>query len=147
MILNGIFFDEAGGTVGNVIVEGMTRNNGAQGAGHAANAIAGPARTVTITGTTVSGYQKGGLVALGIMTMNVSGSTIGPPDPLPPGFAERRESGGLWRHWWFATASTIHGSGYGLSSTAGTAILLLSAADVTLSGNSVVGEDTDVGCC
>ncbi len=43
--------------------------------------MAGPdARTVTITNTTVRDYQKSGFEARGTMTMNLTGSTAGPPN-------------------------------------------------------------------
>ena len=82
-ILTGIFFDNAGGSVTGVTVTGITQHSGCQlGLGIRANALNGVPQTVTIAKTTVTDYQKGGLVASGMMTMNVSGSTVGPPDSL-----------------------------------------------------------------
>ena len=145
-ILTGIFFVNASGSVSDVVVDGITANNGCQrGRGIVANALAGPAQTVTITGTTVSGYQKSGLFASGNMTMNVSESTIGPPDELTDVIAQNGVTyvgvaGGS------LTDSTIHGSGFtGSPATSGTAVLLFTAADVTISGNTIVGEGTDTG--
>ena len=44
------------------------------------------------------------------------------------------------------TDSIIHGSGFtGSPATSGTAVLLFTAADVTISGNTIVGEGTDIG--
>jgi hypothetical protein len=146
-ILTGIFFVNAGGSVSNVTVAGMTANNGCQrGLGIRANALTGPAQTVTITDTTVSGYQKGGLVASGNMTMNVSASTIGPPDELTDVIAQNGVQYGVGGAGGSLTDSTIHGSGFtGDSVTDGTAVLLFAAANVTISGNSIVGAGTDVG--
>ena len=97
-ILTGIFFVNASGSVSDVVVEGITANNGCQrGLGIRANALTGPAQTVTITGTTVSGYQKGGLVASGNMTMDVSESTIGPPDELTDRDCAERRAVRSWR--------------------------------------------------
>ena len=128
----------------------MTRHSGAQqGLGIRANAIVGPARTVTITDTTVSGYQKGGLVASGaFMTMDVSGSIIGPPDELTALNAQNgvQFGGAAGGTGGSLTTSTIHGSGFtGNTTTDGTAVLLFAAANVTISGNSIVGAGTDVG--
>jgi hypothetical protein len=79
----------ASGAVNNVQIHDLYQQGtsafGSCQVGHAirANAFTGPAQTVTITNTTVTGYQKGGLTASGaFMTMNVSNSTIGPPAPL-----------------------------------------------------------------
>ena len=104
------------------------------------------AQTVTITETTVSGYQKGGLVASGSMTMNVSASTIGPPDELTGVIAQNGVQYGVGGAGGSVTGSTIHGSGYtGSPPTSGTAVLLFAAANVTFSGNTIVGAGTDAG--
>ena len=148
-LLTGIFFVEAGGTVDNVIVEGITRHIGAfNGLGIRANATVA-ARTVTITDTTVSGYQRGGLVASGaLMTMNVTGSTIGPPDPLPPvtnGQNGVQFGGALGGAGGSVTDSTIHGSNFGSATSENTAVLLFTAANVTISDNTIVGNASDAG--
>jgi hypothetical protein len=151
LILTGIFFDNAGGSVSDVNVEDITQHSGCPlGLGIRANALAGVARTVTITNTVVSGYQKGALVASGAMTMNVSASTLGPPDPLPAGTISQNGvqyggtgvkagAGGT------ISESTIYGSGYGNSSDQSTAVLLYGAKGVTLSDDTITGAGTDVG--
>ena len=79
--LYGIFFNNASGSVSGVTVQDITQHSGCPlGWSLRANATMGTARTVTITNMTTSGYQKSALVASGMMTMNVSGSTLGPPD-------------------------------------------------------------------
>ena len=83
----GIYFNDASGTVNNVTVEHIWqqpnrvrrsfRNTGT--AIRAKNPSA--ARTVTITNTMVMDYQKNGIDGRGAtMTMDVSGSTMGPPN-------------------------------------------------------------------
>jgi hypothetical protein len=151
LILTGIFFDNAAGSVSGVTVKDITQHSGCQlGLGIRANATDGVPRTVTITNTVVSGYQKGGLVASGAMTMNVSASTIGPPDNLPPmtnaqngvqygGVASRAGAGGT------ISGSTIYGSGFGSPSDDATAVLLYAAKNVTLTQDIITGAGTDVG--
>ena len=151
-ILTGIFFNDAGGLVNNVTVQDITQHSGCPlGLGIRANAIAGVARTVTITNTVVSGYQKSALVASGMMTMNVSASTLGPPDRTTPallpsqngvqygGAGVKAGSGGT------ITGSTIYGSGFGNASDQGTAVLLFGATGVTLSNDTITGAGTDIG--
>jgi Putative Ig domain len=150
-ILNGIFFNDAGGSVSNVVVQDITIHTGCgTGIGIRANATAGVARTVTITNARVSGYSAGGLIASGMMTMNVSASTVGPPETLFPaiiaqngvqygGTGVNAGAGGT------ITDSTIYGSGFGDSSDVGTAVLLFGASGVTLSSDTITGAGTDVG--
>ena len=75
--LNGIGFNGAGGSVTNVTVTGIHENSNCQ-IGRAIVATGTAAQTLTITGTTVSGYNKNGVQATG-MTMDVSDSVMGPP--------------------------------------------------------------------
>ena len=72
----GIFFNDASGTVDNVIVEHIFQQQNplspANQTGRAirADGLTG-ARTVTITATTVRDYQKSGFEARGSMTMDI----------------------------------------------------------------------------
>ena len=62
--LNGIWFNGAGGSVTNVTVTGITESSNCQvGRAIVANGTAG--QTLTITGTTVSDYNKDGIHAYG----------------------------------------------------------------------------------
>ena len=109
-ILNGISFSDAGGSVTNVTVTGITDNSSCQvGRGIVASGLAG--QTLTITGTTVSGYQKAGIQAAGV-TMNVSATTVGPPASLPTIIAQ---NGLVYTTGATGTTagSTIFGSGFG----------------------------------
>jgi hypothetical protein len=83
-ILVGIFFNDAGGAVSNVTIEHIfQQQNGAFGSCQTGRAIradgVSAARTVTISSTVASDYQKTAVDARGTMTMNLSGSTAGPP--------------------------------------------------------------------
>jgi len=85
-VLYGIFFNDASGSVSNVTVDHIFQaQNGAFGSCQTGRAIRADgvtaARAVTITNTVVRDYQKSGFEARGSMTMNVSGSTAGPPIP------------------------------------------------------------------
>ena len=150
--LFGILFSDASGSVSNVKVLDISQHDGCgSGLGIRANAVAGTPRTVTITNTVVSGYNKAALVASGMMTMNVSASTLGPPDRTNPtllpsqngvqygGVGPNAGAGGS------VTGSTIYGSGFGNASDQGTAFLLFGAKNVTLSGDTITGAGTDVG--
>jgi hypothetical protein len=148
--LNGIWFNGAGGSVTTVTVTGITENSNCQ-VGRAIVATGTAGQTVTITDTTVSGYNKAALVASGSMTMNVTGSTLGPPDNLgsiitqngvqysntAPG--STAGAGGT------ISGSTIFGSGFGVAGNASTAMLLFGADGVTVSGDTFTGAGTDKG--
>ncbi|MBO0885432.1 MAG: hypothetical protein J2P17_34875, partial [Mycobacterium sp.] len=152
--LNGIFFDDASGTVTNVKVIDVTQHSGCTlGIGIRANGADTAGRTVTLTGVTVTGYQRAGIVASGSMTMNVSGGTIGPPDMSQPASLPAQNgleytntapnsaagAGGS------VTDVTIYGSNYAPGGTDSTAVLLYGANDVTLSKNTIMGTATNVG--
>ncbi len=150
-ILTGIFFNDARGSLSDVVVQGITQDSGCPlRLGIRANATAGVARTVTIANAVVSGYQKSALVASGLMTTNVSASTFGPPDQLPPsvltqngvqygGTGVNAGAGGT------ISQSTIYGSGFGHASEQGTAVLLYGTSGVTLSQDTITGAGTDIG--
>ncbi len=149
--LTGIFFNNASGSVNGVTVKGITEHSACEeGYGVLAMAEAGTARTVTITNSLVSGYQKQGLVVHGQVTMSVSNSTVGPPDLLPPGtiaqngvvYGGAGTDGGAGGS---LTNSTIIGDGSGLPGNESTAVLMWAAAGVNLFGDTITGAGTDVG--
>ncbi len=140
--LNGIWFNGAGGSVTNVTVKGITESSNCQvGRAIVANGAAG--RTLTITDTTVSDYNKDGMHVYG-MTMNVSDSTIGSPASLK---GVTGQNGLVYQDGATGTTSgsTINGSGYGNANNANTAVLLFGATNVTLTGDTITGDGTDIG--
>jgi hypothetical protein len=148
--LYGILFNDASGSVSNAQVLDITEHSSCQvGTGIRANALNGTARNVTISNTLVSGYQKSALIASGMVTVNVTGSTLGPPDNLSGliaqngvqygGVGPKAGAGGT------IAGSTIYGSGYGNPANDGTAVLLYGAKDVTFSNDIITGDGTDVG--
>jgi hypothetical protein len=147
----GIFFNDASGSVNGVTVRGITEHTACQFEyGVLSTAEAGVPRTVTITSSAVSDYQKNGLVARGMTTMNVSGSTIGAPDLLAPGTIAQNGvvfggAGGDAGAGGSLTNSIIVGDGFGSSATESTAVLLFGARGVTVSGDTITGAATDVG--
>ena len=140
--LNGIWFNGAGGSLTNVTVKGITESSNCQvGRAIVANGAAG--RTLTITDTTVSDYNKDGMHAYG-MTMNVSDSTIGSPASQK---GVTGQNGLVYQDGATGTTSgsTINGSGYGNANNANTAVLLYGATNVTLTGDTITGDGTDIG--
>ncbi len=162
--LFGIYFNDASGSVNNVEVRNMFQTNTAPGSpacgvGHGIRADGVTAdRTVTITDTEVSDFQKAGLFASGRMTMNVSGSTIGPPSSVPFSIAQNSVTwtntstnsnppvgaGGTM------TDSTIIGGSYGETGpadpagNASTAVLLFGSNNVTIDNNEIRGKDLGI---
>jgi hypothetical protein len=115
--------------------------------------------TVTITNTTVTGYQKGGFTASGAdMTMNVSNSTVGPPASLEgyiaPNGVQYGGSGPNEGAEGTISNSTIFGSGDRAPTPPGnasggdtdaTAVLLFAAKNVTVTHNTITGAKTNIG--
>jgi uncharacterized repeat protein (TIGR01451 family) len=154
-VLYGIFFNRAaGGSVSNVTVQHIFQfQNGAFASCQTGRAIrANDSGTITITGTTVTDYQKSGFEARGSTTINVSDSTAGPPHPLEGLIAQNGVSivgaAGTVKN------NTIFGSGYTPTVCAvclgsSTAVLLFGAHDVTVTNNTLTSPasrpGTDIG--
>ncbi len=141
-LLYGIFFNGAsGGSVTNVTVDHIFQfQNGAFGSCQTGRAIrAENSGTVTITNTVVKDYQKSGFEPRGSTTMNLSGSTAGPPHPLEGLISQNGVSyvgaAGTVEN------NTIYGSGNAQPGVggngAGTAVLLSGAHDVTVTNNTL----------
>jgi Putative Ig domain len=146
-VLNGILFNNASGSVNTVTVTGMTDPNkacAADGAGQGIVDTATSAQTLKITGTTVSAYMKNGVRADGPVTMDVSGSTMGPPASLV-GLVAQNGLEYLLGASGTTSGSKIYGSGDQIAATDGTAVLLFGATNVTLTGNTTAGNGTDIG--
>ena len=80
--LIGVFFDDADGKVSNVTVQDITQHGaclGGIGMGLRVNALNGTPRTVDVTNSVIRGSQRTGMIFSGQATVNVSGTTIGPP--------------------------------------------------------------------
>ena len=140
--LNGIWFNGAGGSLTNVNVTGITESSNCQ-VGRAIVATGTAGQTLTITGTTVSDYNKNGIQASG-MTMNVSDSTIGSPASLK-GVTGQNGLVYIGGATGTTSGSTIYGSGYGNANNANVAALLFGATNVTLTGDTITGDGTDIG--
>ena len=76
--------------------------------------------------------------------MNVSDSTIGSPASLK---GVTGQNGLVYQDGATGTTSgsTIYGSGYGNASNANVAVLLFGATNVTLTGDTITGDGTDIG--
>ena len=162
--LFGIYFNDASGSVTNVEVRNIFQTNTAPGSpacgmGHGIRADGVTAdRTVTITNTKVSNFQKSGMFASGRVTMNVTGSTIGPPSSVPFSIAQNSVTytntstnsnpavgaGGTM------TGNTIIGGSFSSTgpvdpaSNASTAVLLFGSNNVTIDKNQIRGQDLGV---
>ncbi|MFD5560782.1 DUF7507 domain-containing protein [Kitasatospora griseola] len=149
----GIRFLSASGSLSNVTVTGITRHQ-TYNFGQAINvdATSGGPRTVTVTGVHVSDFQKNGLTANGAATMNVTGSTLGPPDmaiplPAPPitgniaqNSVQYFNSSGTF------TDNTVVTYTANNSASSSTGMLLFTANNVTVDHNSITGPNgADVG--
>jgi hypothetical protein len=166
--LFGIFFNDASGSVNNVKVMNIfqTSTGGpplpgspACNTGHDIRADGvTAARTVTITNTQVSLYQKAGMFASGSMTMNVDASTIGPPSLIPFSISQ---NGVQWTNTstnsvpavgasGTLTNSTIIGASYSSTrpvnpaASSAAAVLMFGATNVTVDHNTITGG-SDIG--
>jgi uncharacterized repeat protein (TIGR01451 family) len=160
-VLYGIYFNDAGGSVNKVTVKHIWQQPNASNAPSCNTGTAIRAgnpsapRTVTVTNTKVFDYQKNGIDGRGAtMTMDVSGSTMGPPNPQEGLIAANGlvyfDSTGT------ATHNTILGSGDQAcpfppckpgtgGTTNATAVLLFGAKNVTITHNMITGDKTDIG--
>jgi hypothetical protein len=148
-VLYGIYFNGAGGSVTNVVVDHIFQfQNGAFGSCQTGRAIrADDAGTVTITNTVVRDYQKSGFEARGATIMNVSGSTAGPPHPLAGLIAQNAvsiigASGTIANNTIIGSGDQQPGPGGGAD---GTGVLLFGANNVTVDNNTITGAGTDIG--
>jgi uncharacterized repeat protein (TIGR01451 family) len=153
--LYGIYFNDASGSVNNVTVEHIWRQQTASPSCQTGTAIRAEnptaPRTVTITNTTVMDYQKNGIDGRGAgMTMDVSNSVIGPAKNLEGLIAA---NGLVYVYGATGTAmdNTIYGSGDQQlpgppgGGTDATAVELYAAQNVTITHNTITGAKTDVG--
>ena len=101
---------------------------------------------MTITNTTLAGFQRSGLFANGPATVHVSGSTIGPPDDLPAGVnAQNAVQIGTGNAGGTFSDNTVTGRGFGATGASSTAMLLTAASNLTVSNNTITGAGTDIG--
>jgi parallel beta-helix repeat protein len=144
--LIGVLFNDAGGALTHVTVQDITQHSGCiLGINIRVNALAGTARTVTVTGVTSTGFQRSGLVSSGQATVNVTGSTFGPADVVPAGLvAQNAVQYGVGGAGGTFTGNTVVARGYGGSTSESTGILLFTASNVTLANNTITGMG-DVG--
>jgi uncharacterized repeat protein (TIGR01451 family) len=162
-VVYGIYFNDASGSVNHVTVEHIWQQPNASNApsNNTGTGIRAEnpsvARTVTITNTSVLDYQKNGIDGRGgKMTMDVSDSTIGPPNNQEGLIA----ANGIVYYDSTGTAkdNTILGSGdQGClpapatckpntgGKTDATAVLLYGAKNVTITHNTIGGAKTDIG--
>jgi Putative Ig domain/Right handed beta helix region len=151
--LVGVLFTNASGSMTNVRVLDISQHRTCQ-AVHAVRitAASGPRRTITITDSTVAGFERTGLLATGDATVDVSHSTFGPPDLTvgnPGGLAQNtiqygsapplNGTGGIF------SDNTVIGAAFGRPTSVSSAMILFNADHLTISDNRFGGAGTDVG--
>jgi hypothetical protein len=166
--LYGIWFNDASGSVSNVIVDhvfqqqDLTFPSCGTGRGIRADAVT-TAQTVTITNSHAMDYQKSGFEARdrgAHMTMDVSNSVAGPPHDLRGCIAQNaveyfgasgtRVTGTVAHNTIIGSGDEMpgicHGDGPGHGGlTDGTAVLIDGATGVTVDHNMITGFGTDIG--
>ncbi len=147
--LIGVLFEDADGSASNVTVQDITTHGpclGGMGMGLRVRALEGTARTVDITNSIIRGSGRTGMIFSGEATVNVSGTTIGPPDTLLPASTLGQNgvqygtggSGGIF------TSNTVIGRAFGGPGNDNTGMLIFSASNLTISDNTITG-DPEVG--
>lgn len=159
-LLAGIRFNQAGGSVTDVEITGVTHGNGVQEgiALYVRNKkpngdLDVPEATVTVDGVTVTRYQKSGVIFDGNVSFSMTDSTVGRStdqagNPIP-GIAANAVQISRGAHG-AVTGSTIALNDYNPSPPPGdgsssTAILVYNAAEVSLSQSLVTGTNGDIG--
>jgi hypothetical protein len=157
--LSGLYYENAGGTITNVSLSGLTTGNGA-GAGRALevrNGAATTAPTLTIDGLRVRNYNKSGVFIQGKTTYTATNMDIGPATNVDGsqwvsgasnsftvfGGANGGPSGSV-------TNSKIAGNRYATDDTdanapqsIAAAMLVIDSPKLTVSGVTVTGVDSD----
>jgi uncharacterized repeat protein (TIGR01451 family) len=150
----GVSYANASGSMTNVRILGMTRHGTCSigiGIRIAAEDSAGH-QAITITGCSVSDFQRGAVVAAGNATVDISRSTFGPPDlkvPNPGGIAQNTVqygsvapfsgTGGVF------SGNKVIGAAFGSSHSLSTGMLIWDAANLTITKNTFAGAGTDTG--
>jgi hypothetical protein len=155
--LSGLFYDDAGGTITNVSLSGIT-TSATSGAGRALevrNAAATAAPTLAINGLRVRNYNKSGVFIQGKTSFTATNLDIGPAtgvdgsqwvDSAANGFTVLDGPTGT------LTNSKIAGNRYATDDNdpnapqgIGTAILSIESPSLTISDVTVSGTDSDIG--
>jgi hypothetical protein len=142
--IDGILLDGANGLIRNVRVLNITRHCAGVGDAFLASNFTGSPRVVTIENLMASGYQSTAVAALGAVTVNVLGGTLGPPDPALRGIVAQ----GVVRYdgaHGTVKGVTLVGSASENASLLNTNVLLNGAEGVAITGNTITGHGTDIG--
>jgi uncharacterized repeat protein (TIGR01451 family) len=150
----GVSYSDAGGSMTNVRILNMTRH-GTCSIGIAIRIAAEDSaghQAITITGCSVSDFQRGGLLAAGNATVDVAHSTFGPPDlkvPNPDAIAQNTVqygsvapfsgTGGVF------SDNEVIGAAFGGDRGLSTGMLVWDAANLTITKNAFGGAGTDIG--
>jgi hypothetical protein len=144
LAINGILLDGATASIRNVRVLDITRHCAGVGDALLASNFTGSPRVVTIENVVASGYQSAAVAAVGSVTVNVLGGTLGPPDESLRGIVAQ----GVVRYdgaHGTVKGTTLVGSGSGNASLLNTNVLLNGAQGVAITSNTITGRGTDIG--
>jgi uncharacterized repeat protein (TIGR01451 family) len=149
----GVSYANASGSMTNVHILDITRHGTCSigiGIRIAAEDSQGH-QTITITGSSVSDFQRGGLLAAGDATVNVSHSTFGPPDlhvPNPDAVAQNTVqygsvapfsgTGGVF------SDNKVIGTAFGGDRAFSAGMLIWDAANLTITKNTFAGAGADI---
>jgi hypothetical protein len=143
----GIWFNDASGSVSNVTITGMTRETGCAAVdGSAIRASStGPVEDISVTKATMSDYQRSAVKGTGPVKLDVTDSTLGPPDAGTSKLISQNGvslSAGATGSFSY---STVYGSGFGSAAGVSTAILGFGTEGLTIISNTLTGAGTDIG--
>ncbi|MBO1413032.1 putative Ig domain-containing protein [Streptomyces sp. FH025] len=148
----GVQFTDASGSMSDVRVLDITQHSDCLTVHGILIRSAAVQQTVTMADVTVSDYQRTGLLVMGKATVDVGGSTFGPPDltvPNPGRLAQNSvqygspslpgPSSGTFAD------NTVYGTAFGTATNVSTALLVADADPLTITRNTFTGAGTDVG--
>lgn len=148
--LYGILMENAGGTIDNVTVDGISHGNGVQeGKAIMARNLVSPVADLTITNSSITRFQKSGLYIKGNIKFDVSGLSVGrgsgPNGEANDGIAANGVTILNGAHG-SLTDSQVAPNYYKLpADTSATGILIMDSGKVTLARNIVSSAKGNVG--
>lgn len=145
----GIQFANAGGSVTNTTVDHLLRDDPAargcqNGLGiYAKNADGRPSREITITGNTVTDYNKNGITVNGPVVATISGNVVAGSGPVPFGFAAQNGIQVAFGASALVTGNTVSGNDYLPESDVACGVLVYQANGMRQNRNDLFDNEQD----
>jgi hypothetical protein len=145
----GVDFANAGGSVTNTTVDRLLRDDPAargcqNGLGIHVNSDDGqPTREITITGNTVTDYNKNGITVNGPMVATISGNVVTGSGPVPFGFAGQNGIQVGFGASALVTGNTVSGNDYLPESDVACGVLVYQANGVRQNRNDLFDNEQD----